>query len=171
MPDISGMDMVKAMSDLPHIIITSSKENYALEAFEYDIIDYIKKPVTLPRLLKAIDKVAKSSTPMKKGNEGEVFVKVDSRFIKLKIQDIFFLESMGDYVVFHTENEKHTVHTTLKKIEEKLPADLFLKVHRSFVVNLKKIVDIEDNSLVINDKVIPISRTHKPQLFKKINIL
>ena len=172
MPDITGLDIVKNVTDLPQIIFITSKEEYALEAFEYEVTDYVKKPVTLPRLIKAIDKAKKKiNETIKKGEDGDIFIKVNTRLIRLKNDEVLYVETFGDYVIFHTTTEKFTVHSTLKSIGQKLDAQLFFKVHRSYIVNLKKIVDIEENSLVIEDKVIPISRSQRPLLLEKINLI
>lgn len=179
MPDLSGIDLIRSVKNLPQIIFTTSNKQYALEAFEYDVTDYLMKPVVFPRFLKAVTKAKNKALPKpssaekapakKKINE-EIFVKVNSRFVKLNINDILWLEARGDYVLFKTEGKSHLVHTTLKKISENLPDEVFVKIHRSYIVNINRIVDIEDNTVLIKESVIPISRSNRETLLNKLNL-
>jgi DNA-binding LytR/AlgR family response regulator len=175
MPDLSGMELVKSVDDLPQIIFTTGHTEYALEAFEYQVTDFVPKPVQLSRLLKAVDRaeeLAKADGASTAGEqENEIFVRVDGRYIRLPYESILYVESLGDYVTFVTDTKKHIVHSTLKNIDEKIKSKDFLKVHRSYIINLSKIVDIEENNLVIKDKVIPVSRAHKPALMERIKPL
>ena len=100
-----------------------------------------------------------------------LYVNIDRRLIKIEIPSIYLVEAKGDYIHVKTENKNYTVHSTLKKIQDKLPQDLFLKIHRSYIINLKKIIDIEDNSVLIKKDVIPISRSNRPELMKRLNLL
>ena len=101
----------------------------------------------------------------------DLYVNIDRRLIKIDIPSIYLVEAKGDYIHVKTENQNYTVHSTLKKIEDKLPNDLFLKVHRSFIINVDKIIDIEDNSVLIKKDVIPVSRSNRPELMKRLNLL
>jgi len=185
MPDFTGFDFIQTLKNPPKIILTTSDKNFALEAFEYDcIVDYLVKPVTLPRFLKAIQKAENSSpsasaTTTKvttditttSSKEKELYINIDRRLIKINFSTINLIEAKGDYILIKTEKQNYTVHSTLKKIEEKLPNDLFLKVHRSYIINFKKIIDIEDNSVLIEKDVIPVSRSNRPELMKRLNLL
>lgn len=174
MPEFSGLDLVKTITNLPHIIFTTGQKEYAADAFEYDVVDFITKPVTLPRLSKSIDKTLKlmQSENLSFKDSEFIFIKSEGRFVKLNIQDILYIETLGDYVVFNLEQQKkHIVYSSLKAMDQKLSNPLFVKVHRSFIVNISKIVDIEENNLVIENKVIPISRAHKQDLMIKINTI
>ncbi len=186
MPDFTGFDFIETLKNPPKIVLTTSDRNFAIEAFEYDcIVDYLVKPITLPRFMKAMTKVqnfkatttsTKQSIPVAKATseastEKEMYVNIDRRLIKIEFDKIFLIEAKGDYILIKTENKNYTVHSTLKKIEEKLPDALFLKVHRSYIINIKKIVDIEDNSVLIARDVIPISRSNRPELMKRLNLL
>lgn len=183
MPDFSGFDFIKTLKDPPHIIVTTSDKEYALEAFEYDfIVDYLVKPITLERFKKAVSKVEKSAekgiatssseaSSEEKNVDDVLYVNIDRRLIKIDIPSIYLIESKGDYINVKTEGKNYVVHSTLKKIESKLPADLFLKIHRSFIINIKKIIDIEDNSVLIKKDVIPVSRSNRPELMKRLNLL
>jgi two-component system response regulator LytT len=185
MPDFSGFDFIETLRNPPKIVLTTSDKNFAIEAFEYDcIVDYLLKPITLPRFLKSIEKVQKkeitpstikqevvtSTTPVA-SPEKEMYVNIDRRLIKIEFEHIYLIEAKGDYVLIKTENKNYTVHSTLKKIVEKLPDALFLKVHRSYIINVSKIIDIEDNSVLIEKNVIPISRSNRPELMRRLNLL
>ncbi|MFK7905601.1 MAG: LytR/AlgR family response regulator transcription factor [Chitinophagales bacterium] len=179
MPNMTGIEFVRTMRQLPQVIFSTSDENFALEAFEYNVTDYIIKPVTYPRFLKAVQKAhaiyesesVTSSTHAPKIEQQTLFLKEDGRFTKLNITDILWIESVGDYANFITVKDKHTVHATLKKIEMRLPPERFHKIHRKYIINLSKIIDIEDNSVLIKDKILPISRRNKDSLMKKLNLI
>ena len=170
MPELTGLELVKSAQSLPMVVFTTGKKEYAAEAFEYEVIDFLPKPVTFPRFLKTVDR-ARSLAGSRGTGDNEIFIKTDGRYVRLDVKKILYIETLGDYVTFRTEKEKYIVHSTLKKIDEKLQHTDFLKVHRSFIVNLRKIVDIEETNLVIADKVIPISRAHRPILMNRINLI
>lgn len=185
MPAFTGMDFIQTLKKPPYIIMTSSDSNYALQAFEYDfIIDYLQKPIASERLAKAINKLNKiAAIPSKEKvdithdlskepvSTEEIFINIDRKLVKIKIDKILFIEAKGDYVKIMTSEKNYLVHTTLKKIAQKLPAHTFLKVHRSYIINLTKIVDIENNSILIDKNVIPVSRSNRPLLIERLNLL
>ena len=182
MPDFTGFDFIQTLKNPPKIILTTSDANFAIEAFEYDcIVDYLVKPILFPRFEKAIQKAKKSDIgkveiDQNKNNDvslsgNDLYVNIDRRLIKIDIPSIYLVEAKGDYIQVKTEDKNYTVHSTLKKIEDKLPDSLFLKVHRSFIINIKKIIDIEDNSVLIKKDVIPVSRSNRPELMKRLNLL
>lgn len=174
MPGLTGIELVRNASELPLVIFTTSKTDYAAEAFDLKelVVDYLIKPVTLPRLLKALERVRKLSvTPPIVAGLSYIFIKTDKRLVRIDLEDLLYVETVGDYVLFKTKDQQHIVHSSLKGIDEKLQHPNFLKVHRSYIVNLTKIVDIEENTLVIEKKVIPVSRAHKGLLMQKINLI
>ena len=173
MPDLTGMEMVKSLSNLPQIIFTTNRTEFALEAFEYDITDYIAKPVTLPRLIKAVNK---AKTRLSSGKvptiENDMYVRTNGKLVKLKYEEIVYIETMDDYLVIHTDDgSKHIIHSTLSKMDTKLEGRTFLKIHRSYIINLKKITSIEDTHVLVHKKVIPVSRAHRSILMEKVNLL
>ena len=180
MPDFTGFDFIQSLKNPPKVILVTSDKNFAIEAFEYEcVIDYLVKPITEDRFQKAIQK-AKSYKiapktlevkPNAEDNANEFYVNIDRRLIKIEMASVNIVEAKGDYIHIKTENKNYVVHSTLKKIEDKLPKDLFLKVHRSFIINTKKIIDIEDNSVLIAKDVIPVSRANRPELMKRLNLL
>lgn len=183
MPDFNGFDFVQTLKNPPNIILTTSDPKFAIEAFEYDcIIDYLVKPITAERFDKAVQKASTTkpkeapapSSSSESSNDDEtsqLYINIDRRLIKIDMPTIYLIEAKGDYILIKTEEKNYTVHSTLKKIEEKLPDSLFLKVHRSYIINLKKIVDIEDNSVLIKRDVIPVSRSNRPELMRRLNLL
>lgn len=176
MPDFSGLDMLKSIPELPQVIFVTSNREYAVEAFEHSVCDFLVKPVDFSRFVKASERVVPKSQGTTESNEADsankkyIFIKVDTRFVKLNLDDILYLEANGDYVVFKTMNKGYIVHTTMKKINDKLPDNKFIKVHRSYIVNIDKIVDIEDTTLLIDKKIIPVSRSKKDDLMKSLNL-
>jgi DNA-binding LytR/AlgR family response regulator len=181
MPDFDGFDFIKTLKSPPKIILTTSDPSFALQAFEYDfIVDYLVKPITQERFQKAIKKAnsrsIKKKVPqiqeVKESNSvDDLYINIDRRLIKIDIPSIYLIEAKGDYINVKTESKNYIVHSTLKKIEEKLPDHLFLKVHRSFIINIEKIIDIEDNSALIQKDIIPVSRSNRPELMKRLNLL
>ncbi|MBP6182736.1 LytTR family DNA-binding domain-containing protein [Flavobacterium sp.] len=180
MPDFTGFDFIKSLKNPSKVILITSDKNFAIEAFEYEcIVDYLVKPITEYRFQKAIQKAETYKIPSKldeikpviEDNANEFYVNIDRRLIKIEMNSVNIVEAKGDYIHIKTENKDYVVHSTLKKIEDKLPKDLFLKVHRSFIINTKKIIDIEDNSVLIAKNVIPVSRANKPELMKRLNLL
>ncbi|WP_142784569.1 LytR/AlgR family response regulator transcription factor [Changchengzhania lutea] len=183
MPDFTGFDFIQTLKNPPKIILTTSDPQFAIEAFEYDcIVDYLVKPIILPRFEKSIQKAkatvskptvntASSPETVETSSGNDLYVNIDRRLIKIDIPSIYLIEAKGDYINVKTEEKNYTVHSTLKKIEDKLPNDLFLKVHRSYIINVQKIIDIEDNSVLIKKDVIPVSRSNRPELMKRLNLL
>jgi len=183
MPTFSGFDFIQTLKNPPQIILTTSDKNFALDAFEYDcVVDYLVKPITPERFVKAVDRmkdriVSKSEEPVLSASDdaasvgNDLYVNIDRRLVKINIPDICVIEAKGDYIKIKSEDKNYIVHSTLKKIEEKLPNTLFLKVHRSYIINTTKIVDIEDNSVLIKQDVIPVSRANKKELMQRLNLL
>jgi len=180
MPGFTGMDFVKTLKDPPKIVLTTSDKNFAIEAYEYEaIVDYLVKPISEERFKKCIAKVRNAlerDRPLvsegEDGKEGkELYINIDRRLIKLNFGEIQLIEAKGDYIEIKTDTEMYRVHSPLKKIKEKLPASLFLQVHRSYIINFSKIIDIEDNSVLIGKSVVPISRSNRPELMRRLNLL
>ncbi|MEI7907118.1 MAG: LytTR family DNA-binding domain-containing protein [Bacteroidota bacterium] len=173
MPEMTGIELIKSLTHKPEIVLVTAKENYAVEAFEYDVADYIVKPATYERFLKAYDRVKErlSSDAENPVNDDAVFVKVDSQLVKVNTRDILWVEAFGDYVNVFTETNKYIVHSTMKGMENKLPSDNFLRVHRTYIVRVEKIKAIEETIIIIGKKLIPIGDSYRSTLMKRLNML
>ena len=175
MPDINGLDFIKGLKKHPLTILATSNKEYAIEAFEYNVIDYLVKPISLDRFFKAIAKAKEifdnSQQTLDSLNKEYVFIKSNGTLIKIAIKDILWLEALGDYVTINTAEKKYTIHSTMKSIEKKLPPQVFVRVHRSFIVSLDNISSIDDHTIIINKQLIPIGAIYKENLTKKLNLL
>lgn len=176
MPGMTGIDLIKKLgNNKPLIIFTTAKTDYAVEAFELNVVDYLLKPIALPRLKQAVEKAQETlesnKQEVKVEEQGFVFVKDNGILKRISIDDILFLEAMGDYVKVHTAQKFHVVHATLKSIEEKLPSSKFIRVHRSYIVAINKIDFIQEGTISIGKISIPVADTHKSNLNKRLNLL
>jgi two-component system LytT family response regulator len=176
MPGISGMELAKILEGKrPMIIFTTSRPEYAAEAFDLNVVDFLVKPIVPTRFLRAVEKAreifkGKDLTASHK-DDGFVFIR-DSNVVKrLKVDDILYLEAQGDYVRIYLADHGHTIHSSLKSVEQKLPAHIFLRVHRSFIINLGKVDTIEGGTLIINRHMVPVSDAYRPALNKRMQIL
>jgi DNA-binding LytR/AlgR family response regulator len=175
MPEISGLDFIKSLSNPPRVIVTTARSDFAIGAFEINAVDFILKPVTVSEVLSALQKFNELENPEvgeTLSSEAEsIFIKVDTNLVRLNFGEILWMEALGDYVGFHTSEKRYVVKVTLAYIEKRIAKKNFTRVHRSFMVNTDKIKMIDDSSLVINDKLIPISRGSRAGLMNSINLL
>jgi two-component system, LytTR family, response regulator len=173
MPGMTGLEMLGALSSPPLVIIVSSKGEHALAAFDFDVVDYLLKPVSHSRFLKAVikakDRSQKEDEMVFKGNF--IFVKSDAVLVKLDIRDILWVEALADYVAIVTPNKKHVCHSTMKAIESKLPSNQFARIHRSYIVRLDRIDAIEDNSVSVEGKLIPVGGTYRDGLMNLLDFI
>lgn len=176
MPGMTGLDLTRNLGNKkPLIVFTTSKKEYAVEAFELSVADYIVKPVTPARFLQAIDKAKEildsTKEEMKMDADEFLFIRDSNIVRRLHMDDILYAEAMGDYVKLQTAQKFYTVHSTLKAVEERLPASKFIRVHRSYLVSLYKIDSIQDAALVIQGKSVPVADAFRARLNKRMNIL
>lgn len=176
MPGMTGLELTRNLgSKKPLIIFTTSKKEYAAEAFELNVADYIVKPVTPARFIQAIDKareILQSNTEQVKMDDNEFIFIRDSNIVRrLKLDEVLFAEAMGDYVKLHTTQKFYAIHTTLKVVEDRLPTLKFIRTHRSYIVAVDKIDTIQDGALVINGKPVPVADAYRAALNKRMNIL
>jgi DNA-binding LytR/AlgR family response regulator len=173
MPGMTGLEMLSTLSYKPDVIVISGKTGYAVDAFDHSVIDYLVKPIKdYARFLTAVNKVAAKQKNRAARQEGKtLFVKNDSLLLKLDTDTILWIEAFGDYIKIQTEEKTLTVYSTLKKLEEKLDPEIFVRVHRSFVVNLTKISNVDVNNIEIDKRIIPVSLTYKDSFLAKLNIL
>lgn len=176
MPGMNGIELTKNLDKpAPLIIFTTAKKDYAVDAFELNVADYIVKPVTPARFLQAIDKaremLASRKVQVRMEEDEFIFIRDTNIIHRIKIDDILFAEAMGDYVKIHTAIKFYAIHTTLKSVEDRLPASKFIRVHRSFIAGLYKIDGIQDGALVISGKSVPVADAYRAGLNKRMNIL
>jgi DNA-binding LytR/AlgR family response regulator len=178
MPNFSGFDFVQTIKNPPKIILVTVDKNFALDAFNYNCIaDYLVKPIEEERFNRAIKRInIKKELPVvapiaTDNSTKEIYINIDKRLIKIDISTINFIQANGDYILIKTEVNNYTVHTTLKKIEEKLPKSSFIKIHRSYVINVNKIIDIQDSTVLIGKELIPVSKNNRSLLMESINLL
>jgi DNA-binding LytR/AlgR family response regulator len=177
MPEMDGFDFIGSLEFPPNIILVSASENYAIKAFDFNVVDYLLKPVTYSRFCKAIDKTIRYFSHKETANTGdeEIFIKKGSSLVKLKISEIIYIEALENYVTLYTKDERFTIHFTMKAIEHQLPSGVFIRVHRSFIANKSMIQSIKENSLdllVGNEmKIIPVGKSFRDSLLNDINVM
>jgi len=176
MPDLSGMDLVKSLEQRPEIIFTTAFSEFAVEGFKVDALDYLLKPLDYASFLKAANKAHTHFESLRIGSENlkissdHLFIKSEYKVIRIEIDKILYIEGMREYVRIHLENSKPVMTLlSMKKIEQKLPSTWFMRVHRSYIVNLKKITTIERNRIIFDDVYIPVSEQYKEKLQKYIS--
>ena len=174
MPGITGLEIIRSLSYKPDVIIISARSDYAAEAYDLSVIDYLVKPIKdYPRFLSAVNKViVKRRMHIGRHQADErLFVKIDSLLLQIDFGAILWVEGFGDYIKIHTPDKTHTIYATLKKLGDKLDKKKFVRVHRSYIVNISKITNIDPHNLEINKKIIPIGETYKEELLSKISVL
>jgi DNA-binding LytR/AlgR family response regulator len=176
MPGMTGLELTRDLGDMrPLIIFCSSKKEYAADAFDLNVVDYLVKPVTTARFVQAIDKareIAESTKEEVKLKADEFIFIRDSNIVKrLRLDHILYAEAMGDYVKLYTPERFYAVHTTLRAVEERLPASNFLRVHRSYLVAVDKIDTLDGGALVVNGKPLPVADAYRAALNRRMNIL
>ena len=178
MPDLSGLEFVKSLTDKPYIVFTTAYSEYALEGFQVDAADYLLKPITYSSFLKAANKVknlielnANSQKESIRATASHLFVKSDYKLIRIELDDIKFIESQHEYIKIHLINSNPVMTLlSMKSVEEQLPSGRFMRVHRSYIVNLTKISVIERNRIVFDSKVyIPVSDQYKEKFQEYID--
>ncbi len=166
MPKMSGLEFIQSIESKPYFIITTAYREYAVDCFDLDVLDYLVKPIPFKRFLKSINKLSqqvykeKNIDTENSGDKSFIFLKVSKKLIKVKFEDIFYIESLKDYIKVFTKTGDYLVHKTLTGITEELPKNDFLRIHRSFTIALDKIQALEGNSVQISNKRIPIGRKY-----------
>lgn len=175
MPELSGIDLIKSLEKPPLIILATSKREYAIEAFECNVVDYLVKPIVIERFFKAVAKAKEIFDTSKQeidfSNKDYIFIKTNSTLIKINTKEISWIEALGDYITINASEKKYIIHSKMKTIESKLASDKFARVHRSFIVSVDKIDSIDDSVIIMNKKFIPIGAVYKENLMKRLNLL
>lgn len=174
MPEINGIEFLKNFKTAAQIIIVSGKKEYAAEAFDFNVTDYLIKPIDYARFLKAAIKASeiKMNLQVSASESDDIFIKKDARLVKINAKDILWIEALADYVNIYCHNgDRHTLLATMKLMEDKLKKNDFARIHRSYIIRLDRIKEIEENSVSVGNKVLPISRGYKDNLYKKLNLI
>jgi len=177
MPKITGLDFFKTLQQAPPVIFTTAYPQYALDGFELNALDYLVKPISFDRFLKAAMR-AKEFYEIRQVNaeyakqatvqQDHFFIKADNKLVKIQFDEILYVEALQNYVVIHTTDKKYITYLTFKSVEEYLPASLFIKVHKSYIIAAGKIESIEGNDIRIGAHHIPISRNLKDEVMEKL---
>ena len=170
MPELTGISLLKVLQKRPLVVLTTAYSEYALEGYELDVVDYLLKPITFERFLRAVDKVTQrlegKQTPILEkvvhdaGNQF-MFVKDGTKLVKVQLNDILYIEGLKDYVTIHTKQQKITSLQRMKVLEEQLPSDLFIRIHNSYIVSLKAIEVVHKGEVQVGGTLLPIGETFK----------
>lgn len=172
MPELNGLDFIKSIKNVEHIILISSNKIYAADSYDYNVTDYLVKPINKNRLKQALEKVKQVDESIKTSFDRDfAFVKDGTKIIRIDFREILFIEALADYVQINTKHGRYTVLATMKSMQSNLPDDDFFRVHRSYIVRKDKIRVIEDNMILMESKNIPISRSSKQEFFNTFNFL
>jgi len=169
MPHLTGLDYLASLKNPPLVIITSAYEKYALKGYELSVIDYLLKPVSFDRFLKAVQKAFDFLAGSRVQPKADYFfIKAGQKIERIKFSELVFVESMQNYVKLHTSSETHVAHLTLKKVAELLPEDQYIQTHKSYILNLDKVKSIDGNEITTEKGVVPISKLWREEVLEKI---
>lgn len=170
MPELTGISLLKVLQKRPLVVLTTAYSEYALEGYELDVVDYLLKPITFERFLRAVDKVIQrlegKQTPvvekiMQDTTNQFMFVKDGTKLVKVELNDILYIEGLKDYVTIHTKQQKITSLQRMKALEEQLPSNIFIRIHNSFIVSLKAIEVVHKGDVQVAGNLLPIGETFK----------
>ncbi|SFI84620.1 LytR/AlgR family response regulator transcription factor [Myroides guanonis] len=172
MPELTGLQIMNLLGNKSYFIITSAYNQYALQGYEHNVLDYLLKPITYERFLKSILKVTpiieQHTTDKTHHKQDYLFVKTDGKHIKVFFNELKYVEGLKDYLILHLSNERLITLSTLKDMEDKLPSDLFVRIHKSYIINKQHIEAIERNRLYIEKAIIPIGETYKKTVLTQL---
>ncbi|MCC3159191.1 LytTR family DNA-binding domain-containing protein [Hymenobacter sp. 15J16-1T3B] len=176
MPEMSGLDLLDTLTEPPLVVLVTSSRDHAVAAFEHRVVDYLVKPVAYARFLKAAQKAFETAqaapTPAPAASPvstDHTFVKVDSKLVRVGFDEVHYVEALGDYVHIVLGQQKLIVYSTMRAVEEKFPAQQFVRIHRSTIVNLRYVQAIDDNAVVIDGKHLPIGQTYLRDVLQRLN--
>lgn len=186
MPDITGIEFLKTMDTAPYVVLTTAYEEYALQAYELSVVDYLLKPFSFERFLKAVNKVQELTEKDQKvqagaplsGNvmqkpqlkEDHLIIRADRKLYKINYEDLVYIEGQKAYVTFHTKKKNITALASLKELEEQLPASRFLRIHKSFIVSIHEIESLEGNQVAIGGTQLSVGKSYRPAVEKVFGI-
>jgi len=168
MPYITGIEFIKGYPNPPKVIFTTAYERYAIEGFELDVLDYLVKPISFERFLKAANKAYDYFVAKQPEEQQYFFIKTDNKLEKVLFSDILFAEALENYVAIYTADKKIITHATLKSVQESLPAKQFVQPHKSYIININHVNAIEGNVLHIGKFEVPVSKYQKDEMLEKI---
>ncbi|RZK58337.1 MAG: response regulator transcription factor [Pedobacter sp.] len=176
MPEMDGIELAKSLGQKqPMIIFTTAKRDYAVDAFDLKVVDFITKPISPSRFLQSIEKAKEifqqKNEKLAQQPDDFLFIRDSNTVRRINVNDILFLEAKGDYVKISVRDKHYHIHSSLKSVEDKLPKHIFLRVHRSFIINVSKIDTIEGGTLIINGNFVPVSDSFRSALNKRMQIL
>jgi DNA-binding LytR/AlgR family response regulator len=178
MPQLNGVAFMKLLQNRARVIITSAYQEYAFEGFEHDVIDYLLKPISFERFYKASEKAYRLKYPLENpkaavdfhpATGGYIFVKVENRMVRVELDEILYIEGLKNYLSIYTKTERIVALQAMKQMEDALPPNRFVRVHKSYIVALDKVNSVEKQQIFIRDMVIPIGNTHADLFFKVLN--
>jgi len=174
MPEISGLDVADLIYNNTAIIFTTGHGGYAVQGFDKNISDFLLKPISFPRFVKSLSKVIESikKTSLKTQKSDRFFFVnpgIKGKVLKINFDDVDYIEGLNNYIVIHTPTESHIIYLTMKEMEAGLPTDIFIRVHKSHIVNINKVTQIEGNKVIIDKKIVPVGSSFKDSLAQKIN--
>jgi two-component system LytT family response regulator len=172
MPKISGVDFLRNLPDPPLVIFTTAFPEYAIEGYELNVLDYLLKPIGFERFFRAVIKAQSyihlKAKPVLAKTETYFFVKSNQKIEKILIADILYIEALSNYVILYTKNKKHIIYMSFKGMESQLPRDLFLKIHKSFIVAVNAIQTIDNNEVILADHILPISKSYRSSVMDRV---
>ncbi len=181
MPQLNGLDLLRILPDPPIVILTTAHEDFAVDAFDLRVTDYLVKPFDYARFSRAVQRALQQhEVPVPAGAaapaapattpDNDLFVKVNSKMVRINFDEVLYIEALSDYVIIVTDKQKYIVYTTMKSLDARLPFDHFVRVHRSYILNMKRIEAIEDGSAVVpGGQHVPIGKSYQEAFFSKLN--
>ncbi len=177
MPQMTGIDFLKTLKRPPKVIITTAYSQYALEGFELDVVDYLMKPITFERFFKSVNKFFQSgptdNVKLENGNgtttDAFIYVKENKKVIKIYLREIHFIEGMNEYIRIHTDNRRVVVKSSLQSIENKLPSEQFIRIHKSYIVSIPGIRAFNATTIELENAKLRIGRNYKNQVFSALH--
>ncbi len=170
LPELSGLDFIKAFQDLPTVVLMSNMKKYAVDAFEFEVLDFLPKPIEYGRFLKTVNKLEKVFKPNDNKESDGIFFKVNGKLQKIKLSHILFFESMSDYVKIITKEKTYVVLQTMTKLQKTLP-NIFIRCHRSYIINLEKVTALDDRVLEMEGHAVPVSRSYYNEIKNELHVL
>ena len=175
MPELTGIQFMKLLGNKAKVILTTAYSEYALDGYEHNIVDYLLKPISFERFQKAVQKLNEIGitnndllSNKENANLDYIFIKIEHKIIRIDLDDILYIEGLKDYISIYTTKERHLTLMNMKKVEEMLPGNRFLRVHKSYIISLEKIRSIEKNRIYISETGIPIGDTYKDEFYIRL---